>query len=157
MIDSGTTMAQDISANGSAVPLVLDLDGTLIRTDSLQEQALALVRRNPLAIFKLVSWVLAGRVVLKERLAAAVELNAEFLPVNEELVAFAQKEADAGRKVVLATAAHAETAKPFLQRFPFISELLATEGGRNLKGKAKADALAQRFPDGFDYAGDSRA
>ena len=157
MIDSGTTMAQDVSAKGSAVPLVLDLDGTLIRTDSLQEQALALVRRNPLAIFKLVSWVLAGRVVLKERLAAAVELNAEFLPVNEELVAFAQKEADAGRKVVLATAAHAETAKPFLQRFPFISELLATEGGRNLKGKAKADALAQRFPDGFDYAGDSRA
>ncbi|ABI76854.1 prenyltransferase, UbiA family [Hyphomonas neptunium ATCC 15444] len=150
-------MAQPVGAQGGTVPLVLDLDGTLIRTDSLQEQALAFVRRNPFAIFKLIGWVLAGRVALKEQLANAVQLDPEHLPVNEAVVALAQREAATGRKVVLATAAHAETAKAFLQRFPFISEMLATDGKTNLKGKAKAEALAQRFPEGFDYAGDSSA
>lgn len=139
------------------VPLVLDLDGTLIRTDSLQEQAVGLLRRNPFNIFKLIGWVMAGRVTLKERLAEAVPLDPEHLPVNEDLVAFAEAEAANGRKVVLATAAHAETARVFLARFPFISEVLATEDGVNLKGRHKADALVKRFPEGFDYAGDSRA
>ncbi|MFN3607424.1 MAG: UbiA family prenyltransferase [Hyphomonas sp.] len=157
MIEDPAATAQSPQAHADTVPLVLDLDGTLIRTDSLQEQALTLVRRNPLAIFKLIAWVLAGRVVLKERLAGAADLDAEFLPVNETVLALAQAEAAKGRKIVLATAAHADTARLFLQRFPFISEILATEAKLNLKGKAKADALVQRFPGGFDYAGDSSA
>lgn len=157
MIDNGTAMTHVPVDTDQTIPLVLDLDGTLIRTDSLQEQALGLIRRKPFAIFKLVAWVFAGRVVLKERLAAAVPLDPEFLPVNEDVVALAQREAAKGRKIVLATAAHADTARPFLQRFPFITELLATEGTLNLKGKAKAEALSKRFPEGFDYAGDSRA
>lgn len=156
-----TTISETIPQSGLAaqanVPLVLDLDGTLIRTDSLIEQALAFVRQNPLGIFMLIGWVLAGKVALKERLAAAVTLNADLLPVNEEVVAFAEQEAAKGRKVVLATAAHADTAKLFLARFPFISEMLATGKTGNLKGKAKAAALAERFPEGFDYAGDSAA
>lgn len=139
------------------IPLVVDLDGTLIRTDSLQEQALALIRRNPLAIFKLIGWLFAGRVVLKQRLAEAVTLDTAFMPVNQEMIALAEREAASGRKVVLATAAHIDTANQFLQRFSFISEVLATQDGVNLKGKAKAEALKEHFPQGFDYAGDSRA
>ncbi|KCZ97882.1 hypothetical protein HPO_12488 [Hyphomonas polymorpha PS728] len=157
MIDNGTPVTIATPGGADPVPLVLDLDETLIRTDSLIEQMLAFVRRNPFSIFQLIGWVMAGRVTLKERLAAAVPVNPELLPVNEEVVALAQQEADKGRKVVLATAAHTETAKLFLEKFPFISEVLATEAGVNLKGKTKAEALMKRFPEGFDYAGDSRA
>jgi 4-hydroxybenzoate polyprenyltransferase/phosphoserine phosphatase len=157
MIDNGTRMTPDTPAMADPTPLVLDLDGTLIRTDSLIEQAVAFVRRKPLSMFKLVGWVLAGRVTLKERLAEAVPLDPALLPINEDVVALAEQEAAKGRKVVLATASHADTAKLFLTRFPFISEILATEAGVNLKGKTKAEALVKRFPDGFDYAGDSSA
>ncbi|MFN7054681.1 UbiA family prenyltransferase [Hyphomonas sp.] len=139
------------------VPLVLDLDGTLIRTDSLHEQAMVFVRRNPLNLLRLAGWVLGGRVKLKARLADAVTLDPDHLPVNEELISFAEQEAGNGRKIVLATAAHTDTAKLFLKRFPFITEFLATGDGVNLKGRHKAAALSKRFPEGFDYAGDSRA
>ncbi|MEQ9506375.1 MAG: UbiA family prenyltransferase [Hyphomonas sp.] len=151
------TMENVSSGEDGGIPLVLDLDGTLIRTDSLHEQALAMVRRNPFTLFKLVAWVFAGRVVLKERLAAASPIEPEFLPANEDVVALAQQAAADGRKVILATAAHVNTARPFQQHFPFISEVIATGDGVNLKGKAKADELVRRFPGGFDYAGDSRA
>lgn len=157
MIDNGTRMTQDTTAMADPTPLVLDLDGTLIRTDSLIEQAVAFVRRKPLSVFKLFGWVLAGRVTLKERLAVAVPLDPALLPINEDVVALAEQEAAKGRKVVLATASHADTAKLFLTRFPFISEILATDAGVNLKGKTKAEALVKRFPEGFDYAGDSSA
>ena len=157
MIDNGTRMTHDTTAMADPTPLVLDLDGTLIRTDSLIEQAVAFARRKPLSVFKLFGWVLAGRVTLKERLAEAVLLDPALLPINEDVVALAEQEAARGRKVVLATASHADTARLFLTRFPFISEILATEAGVNLKGKTKADALVKRFPEGFDYAGDSSA
>lgn len=157
MIDNGTRMTQDTTAMADPTPLVLDLDGTLIRTDSLIEQAVAFVRRKPLSVFKLFGWVLAGRVTLKERLAVAVPLDPALLPINEDVVALAEQEAAKGRKVVLATASHADTAKLFMTRFPFISEILATDAGVNLKGKTKAEALVKRFPEGFDYAGDSSA
>lgn len=150
-------MHQIDPAGGTNIPLVLDLDGTLIRTDTLVEQALAYLRRNALGIFQMIGWLVAGRVVLKQRLAAAVVLEPEFLPANDEVVALAQQAAAQGRRVVLATAAHAETANRFPEHFPFISEVIATEGSVNLKGKTKADTLAKRFPQGFDYAGDSRA
>jgi len=151
-----TPIANEPADQADTVPLVLDLDGTLIRTDSLIEQGFALLRRSPFAIFRLIGWLFAGRVMLKQQLAAAIQLDPEFLPVNEDLVAFAEAESAKGRKIVLATAAHINTAQVFRQRFAFISEVIATEGQVNLKGKAKAEALAQRFPDGFDYAGDSR-
>lgn len=152
-----TPMGAPEANTSPEVPLVLDLDGTLIRTDSLVEQALAYVRRNPLGLFTLIGWVLAGKVALKEKLAAAVTLDPNLLPINEDVVALAEQEAARGRKVVLATAAHEETARLFLVRFPFISEVLATSSSGNLKGKAKGEALAERFPQGFDYAGDSSA
>jgi 4-hydroxybenzoate polyprenyltransferase/phosphoserine phosphatase len=151
-----TPITNETADQADTVPLVLDLDGTLIRTDSLIEQGFALLRRNPFAIFELIGWLFAGRVMLKQQLAAAIQLDPEFLPINEELVAFAEAESAKGRKIVLATAAHINTAQIFRQRFAFISQVIATEGQVNLKGKAKAEELAQRFPDGFDYAGDSR-
>jgi 4-hydroxybenzoate polyprenyltransferase len=60
--------------------------------------------------------------------------------------------------VVLATGAHGTIAQRVATRLGCFDEVLATEGGVNLVGKAKADLLVSRFgKDGFDYVGDSRA
>ncbi len=139
------------------VPLVIDLDGTLLRTDSLLEQAVSLVRKDPRSVFGLVLWFLRGRMYLKARLAEVAELDPETVPINEELAAYAATEAATGRHVVLATAAHQRTAAIFAARTPFISEMLASDDTTNLKGSVKARALKERSPDGFDYAGDSPA
>ena len=39
-------------ADTSNIPLAVDLDGTLIRTDMMFESLARLLRRNPLAIFQ---------------------------------------------------------------------------------------------------------
>lgn len=61
----------------------------------------------------------------------------------------------AGRGVVLATAADL-LADQLASRLPFIDQVYASDGERNLKGAAKAE-LARTYPDGFIYAGDSRS
>jgi 4-hydroxybenzoate polyprenyltransferase len=145
----------DIAASEASLPLVLDLDHSLIRCDILHEAALAYLRRNPLGLFSLARWLLQGRAALKRKLAEHVTLDVESLPVNEELAAYAVAAKDKGRTVVLATASDTVFATQIAERFPFIDSVVASDGVTNMKGKVKAAALAEAYPDGFAYAGDS--
>jgi phosphoserine phosphatase len=58
---------------------------------------------------------------------------------------------------VLATAADALLAEPIAARLRIFDRVIASDGSLNLKGLAKAQALTQLFPEGFIYAGDSKA
>jgi 4-hydroxybenzoate polyprenyltransferase len=137
-------------------PLVLDVDQTLVRSDLLLENMLAYVRGNPLRGFQLLGWLVQGRAVLKRRLAERVEFDPMLLPINDDLAAYAALESERGRKVYLATAMDELQAHRVAARFAF-NGVVGSDGATNLKGHAKAEFLAARFPDGFDYAGDSRA
>ena len=140
-----------------SLPLVLDVDNTLLRTDLLHESAIAFVKSNPLRIFLVLWWFWRGKAVLKRRLAERVQLDFGGLPVNAKLEEYATREHAAGRVVCLATAADEIFAIRLAQRFPFVDFVIASDGRRNLKGQAKAEALSERFPDGFVYAADSRS
>ncbi|WP_406623364.1 hypothetical protein [Acidovorax sp. SDU_ACID1] len=64
----------------ASVPLVVDLDGTLVRTDTLHEQALALAKEHLPQAFLLPAWLLRGKAHLKQQLARRVSLDAGTLP-----------------------------------------------------------------------------
>lgn len=149
--------AQEVAAPAlaRAYPLVLDLDGTLLRTDVLLESALQFLKREPLGIFLLLGWLLRGVAHLKHQLASRCELAVDLLPINEALVQYARAEAEKGRIVVVATAANQVLAAKVCARFGFVAEVLASCEQRNLKGASKAYALASRFPQGFAYAGNA--
>lgn len=147
----------DAGDTATQLPLVLDLDGTLIRTDVLAETFIAYLRRNPLRLFQVVVWLFMGRAVLKQKLAHAAEIDVAGLPVTEDLVSFAAREAAHGRDVHLATAADMSVAESIRERFPFIARVFASNGETNLKSREKARVLTEAFPGGFAYAGNSRA
>ena len=138
-------------------PLVLDLDGTLLRTDLLLEAALQFAKKSPHTAFLLIWWAIKGIAHLKHQLAQRTTLAVELLPVNEALVSYAREAADSGRTVVAATAANIELAGKVCSRFTFIDEVIASCEKTNLKGSRKAEALNARVPDGFAYAGDTHA
>ena len=91
---------------GIEFPLVVDLDGTLIATDALHELLLFFLKRQGMAAWKIPFWILSGRAKVKNRLAEVVtEEDVATFPVNDELLALAEREAKRGRRIVLATAA----------------------------------------------------
>ena len=150
-------MAEGLSL-GIEFPLVVDLDGTLIATDALHESLLFFLKRQGMASWKIPFWILSGRAKVKNRLAAVVtEEDVATFPVNDELLAMAEREAKRGRRVVLATAADLSIAEKVQRRFPCINDIVASRDGLNLKGLAKAQELVSLLPDGFVYAGDSSA
>ena len=82
---------------GIEFPLVVDLDGTLIATDALHESLLFFLKRQGIASWKIPFWILSGRAKVKNRLAAVVtEEEIATFPVNDELLAMAEREAKRG-------------------------------------------------------------
>ena len=139
-------------------PLCVDLDGTLIRGDSLHEALVAALRRAPWLALALPFWLLRGRAALKLEVARHAELDAALLPYDPAVLALVRAERDSGRRIVLATAADAGLADAVARHLGLFDEVIASDGVRNVKGAAKAAALRERFGDGgFDYVGDAAA
>jgi 4-hydroxybenzoate polyprenyltransferase len=138
------------------VPFVIDLDGTLVPTDTLHEALFLLLKRDWSKAWRVPLWVLQGRAVVKQKLGALItDEDVAHFPVNSALLDFAWREAERGRMIVLATAADRQLAEKVARRFPFISKVMASDGRTNLRGRAKAEALSEIYPEGFVYAGDS--
>jgi phosphoserine phosphatase len=138
-----------------SIPLVLDLDGTLIKGDLLYLSFFSILRRNPLIVFSCAAWLTGGRAALKRQLALRHHIDWDRIEFHDDVVALAERENAAGRRVVLATAADALLAGQLASRLPCIDQVLASDGELNLKGPNKADLLRRSFPQGFIYAGDS--
>jgi phosphoserine phosphatase len=141
----------------ASMPLVLDLDGTLLAGDLLYKSFISILRRNPLIVFWCAMWLWRGRAALKRQLALHSRIDWEQLQLHQDVVALAIREKTAGRSVVLATAADAVLAERLASNLGFIDQVFASDGHQNLKGSAKAQILNQKFPAGFIYAGDSKA
>jgi len=138
------------------VPLCVDLDGTLLLSDSLLESLCQLLKKSPWVIFLAPVWLLRGRANLKRQIARRVELDVGQWPLNAEVLDFVQAAKTQGRKVVLATAADSRIAAAIQERLNLFDEIISSDGATNLSGKTKAAALEQRFgAKKFDYIGNS--
>lgn len=137
---------------------MVDLDGTLIRTDLLFETANTLVTRHPFQTLRLPAWLANGKSYLKSRLAEMSAIDPASLPYNEPLVAWLHGQKAQGRQLVLATASHRRLAESVAWHLDLFDEVLATEGEINLKSHHKRDQLISRYGErGFDYVGNDSA
>ena len=139
-----------------AVPLVVDVDGTLLSGDLLIEGLARLASTAPLMLLAVPFWLMRGRAATKRQLAEAAPLSSEMLVLNpavEEEVAEARI---AGRAVWLASGADGTAVAPLAERVG-AAGVLASDGRTNLVGEAKAAALMRQFGEGgFDYVGNGR-
>ena len=142
----------------SCHPLVVDLDGTLIRTDMLHESALRVLRDHPFYLLFIPYWLSQGKAVLKRNLSNRTGFDPSSLPYNHDLLDWLKQQRTQGRKLILCTASDYAIALAISEYLGIFDEIMASDGTTNLAGKHKAEALEQRFGHGgFDYAGNSRA
>lgn len=145
------------SEDACVAMLVVDLDGTLTPTDTLVESVIQVVKQSPINFLRLPFWLLRGRAVLKEQVAARSSIAPALLPYRQEFLSYLQAEKSQGRKIILATAAHESIATGVAKHLGLFDAVLATDGNNNLKGVAKLQAIRDKVGDNFVYAGDSAA
>jgi len=140
----------------STIPLCIDLDGTLVRSDTLHEALLLLVKASPFAIARLPAWLIAGKAQFKQRVAERAELHSPGLPYSETVLELIREAREQGRPVVLVTAAPTRIAEAVAAHLSLFDEVIASSDNVNLSRDRKAAALVSRYgTKGFDYVGNS--
>ncbi|MBC8727894.1 UbiA family prenyltransferase [Paraburkholderia sp. UCT2] len=141
----------------SSKPLVVDLDGTLIRSDVLIECGFAFAKSAPHRFYEPLLWFAReGKPGLKAHLAEATNIDVTVLPYDAAVIEWLKAERAAGRSLVLATASHERYANAIADHLGFFDKTFATDGAVNLSAHRKRDRLVAEFGEkGFDYAGNS--
>jgi 4-hydroxybenzoate polyprenyltransferase len=138
------------------VPLCVDLDGTLVKSDMLWEGCWLAARTHPILLLKACLGLGSGRAQFKRKIAAIAIANPSLLPYRADLVTFISAEAKAGRTLILATAADEAIARSVAQHLGIFGAMLASNGALNCKGTVKLAAIQKISPQ-FIYVGDSTA
>ena len=155
MIEQEAITIGNKDCNLEDIPLVVDLDGTLLHSDLLHEGIIILLRKNPFYFFPLLFWLLKGKVYFKNQIFNTVQLPYDLLPWNKKLIVFLKVESLKGRKLIVATASVNTHSQEILKVFPFFDEIYGTDT-INLKGRNKLKFLVNKFGEsGFDYIGNS--
>jgi 4-hydroxybenzoate polyprenyltransferase len=139
-------------------PLVVDLDGTLIRSDVLIESGFAYLKSAPHRFYAPLVWLARdGKPGLKAGLAAATNIDVSVLPYDPAVLEWLKAERDVGRSLVLATASHERYAQAISDHLGLFDKTFASNRDVNLSSHKKRDRLVAEYGEkGFDYAGNSR-
>ena len=134
------------------LPLVVDLDGTLVKTDIFIEAIIGLLKDNVFYCIAIFFWLFFGKAHVKEQIAKRVKLDPTLLPYNQEFLAYLNKERQKGRYLILASATNQVFAKKIADYLGIFDLVIASGSKENLSGKKKLKAILQYFSK-FVYAG----
>ncbi len=137
--------------------LVVDLDGTLTPSDSLWEALLSAVKRSPKCIPAILAALLEGRAAFKVAVVKSPGALPLHLAWRQDVLDYLHEQRSAGRRIVLATAAHQLIAEQVASELGLFDAVLSTHQDVNLKGRHKLAAIVATEGVNFVYMGDSRA
>lgn len=138
--------------------LVVDLDGTLIRTDLLHESFWSALSRHWSVPFLALRHMLRSRAALKRWLAGRSRIDVTTLPYDPLILDMIAKRRAEGGRIMLVTAADKALADRVAAHLGLFDAVAGSNGEVNLKGPEKAARLVGEFGEkGFDYVGDARA
>jgi 4-hydroxybenzoate polyprenyltransferase/phosphoserine phosphatase len=144
-------------ASRAHTALCVDLDGTLVRTDTLHETALLLLKSDPWGFLcALATLLTSGIAAYKRSVARRVAFRPDLLPYRGEVLAYLRAEAAGGRRILLVTAADRAIAEQVARHLGLFEAVLASDGAVNLKSSAKADRIRSYLGGApFEYMGDA--
>jgi 4-hydroxybenzoate polyprenyltransferase/phosphoserine phosphatase len=138
------------------VVLCVDLDGTLVKSDTLLDTVLVVARQKPLELVHIPGWIAQGRAAFKKHLTKLVTLDVEHLPYNKPLLEYLRQQYGEGREIYLATAADRELAERIAAYLGIFAGVLASDGALNLAGGNKLAAFRAKFGENFCYVGNAK-
>ena len=148
---------EDSDCPSENIPLVVDLDGTLLRTDLLLEAALRLIKQKPWLALMFPIWLLKGRAHLKSRIFHLVQIDVSVMPLHGELLTWLRAEKTRGRRLILATESDYQKACSVVKPLDLFELVLGSNGEQNLTAGRKLRRLVETCGDQFDYVGNSGA
>ncbi len=142
----------------AAEVICVDLDGTLVQTDTLYELLILSLKQNLFLIFLLPWWLLKGKAYFKSKLSSFAKLPAETLLYNDAVIEYLNQRRANGAKLYLVTASNQRVADEVANHLGIFSGQYGSSEANNLKSKSKAQFLNSKFGEfRYEYIGNDTA
>ena len=138
------------------VVLCVDLDGTLVKSDTLVDSVIVLARQRPACLLRFPKWLIEGKAGFKAHITSTVQLDVAHLPYNRKLLQYLEQQRGAGRELYLATGADRALAERVASHLGLFDGVVASDGAVNMTGKNKLGAFEDRFGANFCYVGNAQ-
>jgi 4-hydroxybenzoate polyprenyltransferase/phosphoserine phosphatase len=146
------------AASDKMRPLVVDIDGTLVMSDTLIETGIAYLAAQPLSAHRMLRALWQGKASLKHHIAGSVEIDPATLPYDPAVLKYIEDASASGRPVYLASACNRKYADAIASHLNRFDGVFASSHDANLSGAEKARKLVEAFGErGFDYIGNGAA
>lgn len=140
------------------LPLIVDLDDTLITCDSFFMQARTLLRTRPWQLLPIIGlFFTRGRPAAKAYACAIQPIDASRLPYRTDFLAYLKQQKEQGRKIYLVSAANQDTVTRVANFINIFDGAYGSDDTHNLKAKNKARFIKEKIAPDFVYAGDAFA
>jgi 4-hydroxybenzoate polyprenyltransferase len=139
---------------GETIPLVVDLDRALIRSNLQLESVFAHLRQNAARLGETARALRGGTAALKSHVAATTSLDASQLPYDHEVLNLVRSSVADGVPVYLVSTGDERHVRAVVEHLGLFTGWFAPGAGENLSQAAKAQRLIDAFGSGgFDYVG----
>jgi 4-hydroxybenzoate polyprenyltransferase len=148
------TVNQVVDDDSECRPLVVDLDGTLIRSDLLIESAFSHLGQNPVRLGAMLATLFKGKAAFKAHIAAMTSVDASHLPYDDQVIELIKHARSFGRPVYLASASNERHVGAIASHLGLFEGWFGSTHSENLSCSTKSNRLIEAFGEGcFDYVG----
>lgn len=139
------------------LPLAIDVDGTLLRSDITQEMFWLGLLKFPWLAPKIFGLIKNDRPALKALLMPKLSgvFDPATLPYNPLVLKYARAHKDKGGEVILCSGSEGALIERIADHFDYIDAGFGTTATVNLVKGNKSKFLQERYPGGFIYMGNS--
>ena len=155
-MDAHYRKSSSYRSKSQMLPICVDLDGTLVLTDTLAENVAAVIL--DLRVMALIPfWLLKSKAYFKAKIAENRVPNPELLPYNKSVLRYLKKEKELGRSLFLVTAANKRIAEAINNHLNLFDDIITSDHSQNLRGRKKAEVLLEKFgKHNFIYIGNDK-
>ena len=138
--------------------LIVDLDGTLLKSDMLHESFWSAFGKNWCVPFFSVLALWRGKAALKSYLTKDANIDATSLPYDTDVIAYICAHRKQGGRTALVTASNQIFANQIAEHLQIFDEVHGSCDDNNLKGSNKANFIKKHYSkEEFCYMGDASA
>lgn len=140
------------------VPLCVDLDGALLRSNIHIERCLRCVKQDVFYAATAVWWLFRGKARWQSQMARRCSLDVSLLPIDTGLLNWLRTERNRGRRLILCTRGDRETADQVARHIGIFDDVVAGDSGATDSNREQAAILDGRYGiRGYDYVGNKTA
>lgn len=138
------------------IPLIVDLDGTITKSDLFFETLVIFIKKNPLNIFFIFFWLFFGKSFLKLKLSEKITISPSDIKYRKEVINYLNHQKQNKRKIYLFSGSSINQVKEVHDYLNIFDGYYGTTINLNLISYNKLNYIKKFFGSvEFDYIGDS--